>query len=97
MSQHPSLKSSKFGKKRRTVWKRYERYSSLKEKDILKEGDSVFGMPKLKIARVKLKKEKAEKPEEAAVGVGAATEAKTEVQKAPAPKPKAEKEKKEKK
>lgn len=70
MSQHSSLKASKT-KKHRTVLKRYERFFTLKEKDILKDGDSVFGMPKLKIVRVKIKKEKVEKPEEA----GAVTEA----------------------
>lgn len=65
MSIHPSLKTSKAGKKHRTVLKRYERLTALKEKGILKEDDSVFGMPKLKIIRIKVKKEKAEeKPKE---------------------------------
>jgi len=65
MSLHPSLKTSKAGKKHRTVLKRYERLTALKEKGILKEDDSVFGMPKLKIIRIKVKKEKAEeKPKE---------------------------------
>lgn len=65
MSQHPSLKTSRAGKKHRSVLKRYEKFFALKEKSILKEGSSVFGMPKLKIVRVKVKKEKAEeKPEE---------------------------------
>ncbi len=73
MSQHPSLKSSKIGKKIRTVLKRYERFFTLKEKAILKEGSSVFGMPKLKIVRAKIKKEKAEeKPPEGEVTAGAA-------------------------
>ncbi|MFH1782401.1 MAG: small basic protein [Candidatus Omnitrophota bacterium] len=68
MSQHPSLKTSKTGKKHRTVLKRYEKLSVLKEKGILKEDDSVFGMPKLKIIRTKIKKEKAEeKPKEGEV------------------------------
>ena len=65
MSLHPSLKTSKAGKKHRTVLKRYERLTALKEKGILKEDDSVFGMPKLKIIRIKIKKEvKEEKPKE---------------------------------
>lgn len=65
MSIHPSLKMSKAGNKHRTVLKRYERLTALKEKGILKEDDSVFGMPKLKIIKVKVKKEKAEeKPKE---------------------------------
>lgn len=68
MSLHSSLKTSKSERKHRTVLKRYEKFSALKEKGILKDDDSVFGMPKLKIIRVKIKKEKAEeKPEEAQV------------------------------
>ncbi|MBU1147510.1 MAG: small basic protein [Candidatus Omnitrophica bacterium] len=68
MSQHPSLKTSKAGKRHRTVLKRFEKFLALKEKGILKDEDSVFGMPKLKIVRTKVKKEKAaEKPEEGQV------------------------------
>lgn len=68
MSQHPSLKASKAGNKIRTVLKRYERFFKLKDKGMLQDGSSVFGMPKLKIVRTKIKKEKAaEKPEEAGV------------------------------
>lgn len=72
MSQHPSLKTSRIGKRHRTVLKRFEKFSALKEKGLLKDEDSVFGMPKLKIIRAKVKKEKAvEKPEEAAGAVPA--------------------------
>jgi small basic protein (TIGR04137 family) len=60
MSQHPSLKTSSARRRHRTVLKRYERFFALKEKGVLKEKDSVFGMPKLKIARLKIKKEKTE-------------------------------------
>ncbi|MFC1624301.1 small basic protein [Candidatus Omnitrophota bacterium] len=68
MSQHPSLKISKAGKKIRTVLKRYERFLALRKKGTLKDDSSVFGMPKLKVARAKIKKEKAaEKPEEGQV------------------------------
>lgn len=70
MSLHPSLKTSKAGKKHRTVLKRYERLIALKEKGLLKDGDSVFGMPKLKIIKIKVKKEvKEEKPKEGEVAV----------------------------
>ena len=73
MSLHPSLKTSKAGKKHRTVLKRYERLTTLKEKGLLKDGDSVFGMPKLKIIKIKVKKEKAEeKPKDGEVAVVAA-------------------------
>lgn len=98
MSQHSSLKSSKIGKKIRTVLKRYERFFTLKEKDILKEDSSVFGMPKLKIVRTKIKKEKAEeKPKEGEVAAGTAPEAGAAGKKEAAPKkdarPKEEKKK----
>ena len=73
MSLHPSLKTSRAGKKHRTVLKRYERLTALKEKGILKDDDSVFGMPKLKIIRIKIKKEvKEEKPKEGEVTAAAA-------------------------
>jgi len=72
MSLHPSLKTSKAGKKHRTVLKRYERLTALKEKGLLKDDDSVFGMPKLKIIKIKVKKEKAEeKPKDGEVAATA--------------------------
>lgn len=58
MSIHRSLaRSSNSG--HRSVLKRFERIKVLKEKDKWKEEDSVFGLPKLKIIRIKIKKEKA--------------------------------------
>ncbi len=73
MSLHPSLKTSSSGKKHRTVLKRYERLTALKEKGLLKDDDSVFGMPKLKIVKIKVKKEvKEEKPKEGEAAVTAA-------------------------
>ena len=59
MSQHPSLHSSDNDKKNRSVLKRYERISLLKDKEKWKEDDSVFGLPKVKIVKFKVKKEKA--------------------------------------
>jgi small basic protein (TIGR04137 family) len=60
MSQHPSLRSSDKDKKHRSVLKRYERVKLLKEKDKWEEEkDSVYGLPKVKIVRFKIKKEKA--------------------------------------
>ncbi len=91
MSLHPSLKTSKAGKKHRTVLKRYERLTALKEKGILKEDDSVFGMPKLKIIKIKVKKEvKEEKPKEGEAVVTTAAPAPAAASKAA---PKAEKKK----
>ena len=59
MSQHPSLRSSDNDKKNRSVLKRYERVNLLKDKEKWKEDDSVFGLPKVKILKFKVKKEKA--------------------------------------
>jgi len=59
MTQHPSLRSGDKNKAHRSVLKRYERIKSLKEKEKWDEDDSVFGLPKVKILRFKIKKEKA--------------------------------------
>ena len=59
MSQHPSLRSSDNDKKNRSVLKRYERISLLKDREKWREDDSVFGLPKVKIVKFKVKKEKA--------------------------------------
>lgn len=59
MSQHPSLHSSDKNKQHRSVLKRYERLKMLKDKDKWKEGDTVFGLAKVRILRFKIKKEKA--------------------------------------
>lgn len=72
MSQHPSLRSSDKDKQHRSVLKRYERLKILKEKEVWKEGASVFGLPKVKILRFKIKKEKAVKEAEGAEGAIAA-------------------------
>jgi len=68
MSQHPSLRSSDNDKKNRSVLKRYERINLLKDREKWREEDSVFGLPKVKIVKFKVKKEKAvaETPEDAA-------------------------------
>ena len=94
MSLHPSLKTSKAGKKHRTVLKRYERLSALREKGLLKDDDSVFGMPKLKIIKIKVKKEKAE--EKPAEGEGTVATAATPVTAKKEAAPKAGKEEKKK-
>ena len=76
MSIHPSLSSSDKDKKQRSVLKRTERLRTMLEKEQWKEGDSVYGLPKIKTLRIKIKKEKAaEKPE---VGVEGAAAAGTE-------------------
>lgn len=76
MSMHPSLSGSKKGAKARGVMKRFERIKTMVEKEQWKEGDRVFGLPKIKAVRIKIKKEKAEKAAEgAAAAPGAAAPA----------------------
>jgi len=94
MSVHPSLKTSKAGKKHRTVLKRYERLAALKEKGILKDDDSVFGMPKLKIIKIKVKKEKAEEKPKEGEAAAALTIAPETAKKEAAPKASGKEEKK---
>lgn len=71
MSQHPSLRISDKDKKQRSVLKRHERIKTLKEKEKWEEEDSVFGLPKVKVTRFKIKKEKAAAAE-GAEGAGVA-------------------------
>ncbi len=72
MAQHPSLRSSSKSKQHRSVLKRFEKIEALKKKGLWKEDeDSVFGLPKVKVVRFKVKKEKAP---EAAEAVQAQTE-----------------------
>lgn len=61
MSIHPSLSSSEKDKKQRSVLKRTERIKTMMQKGQWKEGDNVYGLPKIKTIRIKIKKEKAEK------------------------------------
>jgi len=68
MSIHPSLSASKKDKKVRSVLKRIERIRMMLEKGKWKEGDDVYGLPKIKTIRIKIKKEKAEKAETTAEG-----------------------------
>lgn len=87
MSQHPSLRISDKDKKQRSVLKRHERVKQLKEKEKWDEEDSVFGLPKVKVTRFKIKKEKAAAVEglaPGAAGTESATPGKEAVGKAPA-------------
>lgn len=71
MSQHPSLRSSDKDKKHRSVLKRYERLKILKNKEKWNPEESVFGLPKVKVVRFKIKKEKVAKAVEGAEGAQA--------------------------
>jgi len=72
MSQHSSLKSGSKDKAHRSVWKRFERLKFLVDKGKWNEGDSIFGMPKMKLIKLKIKKEKP--VEETTQAEGAAAE-----------------------
>ncbi len=61
MSIHPSLTISEKDKKTRSVLKRIERIRQMQEKGEWKQGDAVYGLPKIKTLRIKIKKEKVEK------------------------------------
>ncbi len=74
MSIHPSLGAAVKGKQAKSVLKRTERIKYLMNKGLWKEDSKVFGLPKIKAVRIKIKKEKAaEKPAEegAAAAAGA--------------------------
>ena len=90
MSIHPSLSISDKDKKQRSVLKRTERMRTMLEKGLWKPGDNVYGLPKIKTIRIKIKKEKAEKAETTATAEGApAAAAVTKEQAAPKAAPKA--------
>lgn len=72
MSIHPSLAISDKDKKQRSVLKRTERIRHMLDKGQWKEGDKVYGLPKIKTVRIKIKKEKVEKAAETAVAGEAA-------------------------
>ncbi|MFA6129675.1 MAG: small basic protein [Candidatus Omnitrophota bacterium] len=72
MSIHPSLVISEKDKMVRSVLKRTERIRQMHEKGKWKEGDSVYGLPKIKTLRIKIKKEKAVKEETPGTEAGAA-------------------------
>lgn len=70
MTQHSSLKSGRKRKRHRSVLKRFERLKILEDKKEWKSGDPIFGLPKVKTVRIRMKKEKA--AAEAAPGTEAA-------------------------
>ena len=74
MSIHSSLRSGGKDNKHRSVLKRYERLKLLKDKHLWDESKPAIGIPKVKMQRIKVKKEKAATPETAA---GAAPAGKT--------------------
>ncbi len=63
MSVHPSFKSGK-GKQQKSVLKRLARLLLLQKEEKWEEDkDSIFGLPKVKVVKLKFKKEKKEAAE----------------------------------
>lgn len=68
MSQHSSLRVDSVGVKHRNVLKRFERVNKMQDEKKFAEGRSVYGLPKIKSMKVKVKKGGGEKAEAAAEG-----------------------------
>ena len=66
MSAHPSLRSNRNTGALRNVLKRHERVRHLLTQGLWAEGRSVLGLPKLKQAKVKVRKAAAKEKEAAA-------------------------------
>lgn len=64
MTIDKSLKVQRGLIKNRNVLTRVERLERLQEADRWKEGDSIFGLPKVRVQKVTLKKKKKAKKEE---------------------------------
>ena len=66
MSQHPSLRVDSVGSKHRNVLKRFERIKKLDDVGKWEGKTSIFGLPKVKSMKIKVKKTKEAPAEEAA-------------------------------
>ena len=75
MSQHRSLKFDSVGTRHRNVLKRLERLRKLQKENRWKAEASMFGMPKVKSQKVKVKSGEGKKAAAAAEGAAAATTA----------------------
>ncbi|HMO15424.1 MAG TPA: small basic protein [Pirellulaceae bacterium] len=64
MSVDKSLKIKSGSVKQRNVLKRVERLKQLMDTDRWNEGDSILGMPKVRVQKISLKKKKKVKTEE---------------------------------
>lgn len=83
MSIHSSFGKGGAAKRHRSVAKRYEKLQMLRKKELWDESKGVWGLPKVKMLKIRVKKEKAKEeaaPEGAqpapAAGAAAAAEAK---------------------
>jgi small basic protein (TIGR04137 family) len=76
MSIDKSLKRRASLARQRSVLTRMERINILKEQDRWEEGRSPFGLPKVRVVKLVLKKTKKAKTEEGAEGAAASADAK---------------------
>jgi small basic protein (TIGR04137 family) len=74
MTMDKSLRMRRGLVRSRSVLSRAERLSQLKDAERWKEGDSVFGLPKVRVFKLSIKKKKKKKEEEGAEGEAAAAE-----------------------
>lgn len=72
MTIDKSLKIRRGSLSNRNVLTRVERIAKLKETDRWAEGDSVLGLPKVRVTKISLKKKKKVKKEEESEGAEAA-------------------------
>jgi len=71
MTIDKSLKIKAGAAKVRNVYTRAERITRLKELERFEEGDKIYGLPKVRVAKVSLKKKKKVKKEDDADGAAA--------------------------
>jgi small basic protein (TIGR04137 family) len=74
MTMDKSLRMRRGLARSRSVLTRAERLTELQQNERWSEGDSVFGLPKVRVFKLVLKKKKKKKEEEAGEGEGAAAE-----------------------
>lgn len=88
MTMDKSLRVRRGMLRSRSVLSRAERLAQLKESERWKEGDSPFGLPKVRVFKLAIKKKKKKKEEEGAEGAAAPA---ADAKKADAKKPEAKK------
>jgi small basic protein (TIGR04137 family) len=91
MTMDKSLRIRRGLARSRSVLTRAERLTQLKEAERWKEGDSVLGLPKVRVFKLAMKKKKKKKEEEGAEGAAAAAAPAADAKKGEAKKPEAKK------
>lgn len=84
MTMDKSLRTRRGLARSRSVLNRAERIARLQQADKWKEGDSPFGLPKVRVFKLAMKKKKKKKEEEGEAGAAAAAPAAAGAKAAPA-------------